>query len=259
MHLEVLQQGQTAPLPTQADTVEARLQALLQVMAALGADLQAFIGGQGVIKPQAAVWRARKKKEPCCKFCGNIGHIIKACREAEQYICIGKCKQNNVGKIVLPSGADIPPAINCKTLQERSDKYHKQQSTLPAGMIRLRPGNLASWRSSRQQELRQVAPVQPSPTPLTPREVLAQPGQQADQQSTVLLTARQVASQVRPQHFPVASMAAAHTPAPGPTISDNQESYQAPQADLEEEFSVLCTILPSNDPDKSSTQRHREA
>jgi len=54
-------------------------------------------------------------------------------------------------------------------------------------------------------------------------------------------------------------MAAAHTPAPDPTISDNQEPYQAPQADLEEEFSALCTILPSDDPNESSTQRRREA
>ncbi len=132
-------------------------------------------------------------------------------------------------------------------------------------MIRLHQDDVASWQNLGPQESRQVTPVRPSPTPLTPREVLAQPGQQTEQQSTVLLTARQAASQVQPRHLPAASIAAAHTLLPNPTISDTQEAYQVPQADTKadptvsdtaEEFSALCTIFPISN--MSSSQMHSE-
>ncbi len=157
--LEALQQAQTAPTLTQADTADARLQALFQAVAALGADLQSFIEGQEVIKQQAVVQRTRQKKGPCCKFCGDIGHIIKACQEVDKYVCIGKCKQDIAGRIVLPSGADIPYAANCKTLQQRCDKYHQQKPSLQAGMIRLRQNDVASWWNLGLQESRQATPV----------------------------------------------------------------------------------------------------
>ncbi len=124
MHLEPLQQAQTAPTLTQADTAETRLQALFQAVTALGADLQLFIEGQEVIKQQAVVQRTRQKKEPRCKFCGNISHIIKACQEADKYVRIGKCKQDIAGRIVLPSRANIPYAANCKTLRQCCDEYY---------------------------------------------------------------------------------------------------------------------------------------
>ncbi len=116
--------------PTQADTADARLQVLFQAVTALGADLQSFIEGQEVIKPQAAVQRTRQKKGPCCKFCGNIGHIIKACQEVDKYVCIGKCKQDIAGRIVLPSRADIPYVADCKTLRQCCDEYHQQKPSL---------------------------------------------------------------------------------------------------------------------------------
>src|SRR6266403_568820 len=133
-------------------------------------------------------------------------------------------------------------------------------------MIRLHQDDVASWQNLGPQESRQVTPVRPSPTPPTPREVSAQPGQQTEQWSAVLLTARQAASQVQPQHLPVASVAAAHTLSPDPTISNTQEAYQVPQAntkadptvsDTAEEFSVLCTIFPLSN--MSSSQMHSEA
>ncbi len=66
-----------------------------------------------------ALGARRRKKAPRCKFCGNTGHLIKDCEEAKEYILIGKCKRNTFGRIVLPSGTDIPQEIDCKTLQER--------------------------------------------------------------------------------------------------------------------------------------------
>ncbi len=241
-----MQQAQTDLTPTQADTADARLQVLFQAVTALGADLQSFIEGQEVIKPQAAVQRTRQKKGPCCKFCGNIGHIIKVCQEAEKYVCIGKCKWDVSGRVVLPSGANIPYATNCKTLRQHCDEYHQQKPSLQAGMIRLHQDDVASWQNLGPQESRQVTPVRPSPTPLTPREVSVRPGQQTEQWSAVLLTARQAASQVQPQHLPAASVAAAQTLSADPTVSDTAE-----------EFSVLCTIFPISD--MSSSQMHSEA
>src|SRR6266436_2810456 len=108
-------------------------------------------------------------------------------------------------------------------------------------MIRLHQDDVASWQNLGLQESRQVTPVRPSLTPPTPREVSARPGQQTEQRSAVLLTARQAASQVQPCHLPAASVAAAHTPSPDATISDTQEAYQVPQANTKAVSAVSDT------------------
>ena len=92
-------------------------------------------------------------------------------------------------------------------------------------MIRLHQDDVASWQNLGPQESRQVTPVRPSPTPLTPREVLAQPGQQTEQRSAVLLTARQVASEAQLQHMPVAFAVAVRTLSPDLTISNPNATF----------------------------------
>ena len=121
-------QAQRALSPAPADTAAAKCKALWQTIAALKASLKTFITGQETVRADVAAVLlpgARQKKAPCCKFCSRAGHVIKACEEAEEYIHLGKCKRNPSGTIVLPSGAEIPCAVNCKTLQERTNKYHQ--------------------------------------------------------------------------------------------------------------------------------------
>src|SRR6266702_412821 len=62
-------------------------------------------------------------------------HLEEECEEADKYILAGKCKCNMFGKIVLPSGAEVPRRIKGRSLQERFEEYHRQypgQQAAPA-------------------------------------------------------------------------------------------------------------------------------
>ena len=74
---------------------------------------------------------ARKKRPLRCKFCGNVGHIVKACKDAEEYVLSGRCMRDASGNILLPSGAKIPRETPGKTLRDRCDVYHQQSSRIP--------------------------------------------------------------------------------------------------------------------------------
>ncbi|KAF8488566.1 hypothetical protein F5888DRAFT_1809614 [Russula emetica] len=126
--IEALQQAQTAILPAPVKAAAAKIDTLLQAIEALKASLQAIISGQRTAEAHAIVQRARQKKAPHCKFCGKAGHIIKECEEVDEYLL--KCKRNTSGRIVLSSGAEVPHGINCRTLRECCDAYHRQNPTI---------------------------------------------------------------------------------------------------------------------------------
>jgi hypothetical protein len=52
-----------------------------------------------------------------CNFCGK-GHYIRDCDLVNDYAHAGKCKHNNEGKVILPTGAFIPCDIPATLLQE---------------------------------------------------------------------------------------------------------------------------------------------
>ncbi len=161
-------QEQRALSPALADTVAAKCEALWQTIVTLKASLQMFITGQETVKTEVTVLLpgARQKKAPCCKFCGRAGHVIKACEEAEKYIHLGKCKCNPLGTIVLPSGAEIPHAVDCKTLQECANKYHQWKCSSQAAAAKQTQENKVAkqWSSV----LPRAVQAAPSATPLTP-------------------------------------------------------------------------------------------
>ena len=101
-----------------------RSEALIQAITELKLSLRATSANPKAVRAQETVPGARVKKEPCCKFCGRAGHLIEACKEVDKYVLAGKCKRNTSGRIVLPSGVDIPPRANCKTLQDRCDRQN---------------------------------------------------------------------------------------------------------------------------------------
>jgi hypothetical protein len=60
-----------------------------------------------------------------CNFCSK-GHYIHDCDLVNNYAHAGKCKCNNEGKVVLPTGAFIPRDIPGTLLQERFDEWHRR-------------------------------------------------------------------------------------------------------------------------------------
>ncbi len=69
-----------------------------------------------------------------CKFCRSATHLEEECEEAEKYILTGKCKRDVFGRLVLPSGAEVPQRIKGRSLRERFEEYHRQY-----------PGQQAAW------------------------------------------------------------------------------------------------------------------
>lgn len=60
-----------------------------------------------------------------CNFCGG-GHYIRECHVVDEYIKAGKCRCNQEGKVVLPSGIYMSQEIPGTLLAERVDEWHKQ-------------------------------------------------------------------------------------------------------------------------------------
>ncbi|KAF9033596.1 hypothetical protein BJ165DRAFT_1377558, partial [Panaeolus papilionaceus] len=68
----------------------------------------------------------QKRSKPInCHFCGK-GHFIRDCPLVSEYIEMGKCQRNEEGKIILPSGAEIPRGIAGTLIKDRLDEYHRQ-------------------------------------------------------------------------------------------------------------------------------------
>jgi hypothetical protein len=62
-----------------------------------------------------------------CNFCGSTDHFIRDCDVMVEYTKAGKCKHSSAsGKVVLPSGAEVPRGIPGTWLRDRVDKWHCQ-------------------------------------------------------------------------------------------------------------------------------------
>jgi hypothetical protein len=73
------------------------------------------------------------------------------------------------GRIVLPSGADAPPPKpNCRTLWERFEDHHQQNTGLQAVISRPQQEDAANQRSPRPPEAKHTAPVAARATPDSP-------------------------------------------------------------------------------------------
>jgi hypothetical protein len=61
-----------------------------------------------------------------CHFCGDEGHFIPNCDKVTEFATAGKCKRNQEGKVVLPSGSFVPRDIPGKWLMDRVNEYHRR-------------------------------------------------------------------------------------------------------------------------------------
>ncbi len=117
-----------SPQPLQTDPTDATLDRLLEVIVSIKA-LEAnrvIPFSEKSAKLQTQQSDAVQSQAPCCKFCGSPEHLVEVCEEVNQYILTGMCKRSVFGKVVLPSGAELPRRIKGKGLRERFEEYHRQ-------------------------------------------------------------------------------------------------------------------------------------
>ncbi len=89
--------------------------------------LEAILADQKAqAETKAPTHKFTQSKATCCKFCNSKEHPVEKCKEADKYMLTGKCKQNVFGKLVLPSGAEVPHRIKGKTLRECFEEYHRR-------------------------------------------------------------------------------------------------------------------------------------
>ncbi len=97
-----------SPQPVQTDPITATLDALAEAIATLKTGLEAILSAQQSAESCAPESDATQSRAERCKFCGSATHLEEECEEADKYILAGKCKRNVFGKIILPSGAEVP-------------------------------------------------------------------------------------------------------------------------------------------------------
>ena len=68
-----------------------------------------------------------------CMFCGGLGHYVRDCPVAAQYIQHGKIVWNNENKLVLPDGRFVPRNLPGNTMRERVDYYLSPQGQRELG------------------------------------------------------------------------------------------------------------------------------
>ena len=206
-------QTTTSPAPTNAAT--SKIDTLSHAVEALKASLQAILAGQETVEDRETAPRTWQKKTALCKFCGKPGHLIKECKKADEYTRTGKCKRDASGRIVLPSGAEVPRSVNCKTLHEHFEEWHRRNPTQKAARL---AREVASTRTARP-----------------PPRVASQPywrpaAQRADQQSAL-------------QHTRTYAMEQATLQSPGPRIINSGQPPTRVRTAVPE---AACTATPGS-------------
>jgi hypothetical protein len=161
-----LRQARATPSSAQVDMATAKCAALLQAIVDLKASLKAIIADQSAARAHQTAPEARNKKARRCKFCGGVGHIIKACNEADEYVLARKCTRDPSGRILLPCGAEVPQETNGKTIRERCDELHRQNPSIQVAAARSHKDDTADQASSVPQEARHAAPLEVRETSL---------------------------------------------------------------------------------------------
>ncbi|KIN98231.1 hypothetical protein M404DRAFT_1005575 [Pisolithus tinctorius Marx 270] len=81
--------------------------------------------------PQASDSRTPRRSYSFCFFCGLSGHIRAGCHSYKSYLASGKCLLIN-GRVVLPTGLEIPREVAGRTLRDRLDNWSLLTSQLEA-------------------------------------------------------------------------------------------------------------------------------
>ncbi|KAJ3474885.1 hypothetical protein NLI96_g12203 [Meripilus lineatus] len=81
--------------------------------------------------PIASTLSVRVPKSPQCFYCAEAGHTIQACPTVKEDLALGRCSRTQLGRVVLPSGAEIPRGLSGESLRER---LFKSQQSFPSSL-----------------------------------------------------------------------------------------------------------------------------
>ena len=121
----------TNPVTSPAsDSTNVKLEALATAITGLSEMFKTVLQNQHVgSKPKssgAASTGTNASGSSVCNFCGVPGHFIRECEVVEEFIRFGKCKRSPEGRVILPSGAQVPRSIQGAWLRDRVEEWHRQ-------------------------------------------------------------------------------------------------------------------------------------
>ena len=96
--------------------------------------------------PQIHSSTSHSHDEKLCHMCKKPGHFIDNCPVVDEFITAGKCKRNQEGKVVLPSGSFVPREITGSKLMDRINEYHRRNPNQLAAVALIH--TIASGNSS---------------------------------------------------------------------------------------------------------------
>ena len=107
-----------------------KIEALTQAVTSLGEMVKTVVQAQTVGARQRSTGAAAAGVSASggsnCNFCGGSGHFIRECKTVAEYIKAGKCKKSTAnGKVVLPSGAEVPRGVPGSWLRNHVDEWHR--------------------------------------------------------------------------------------------------------------------------------------
>ena len=121
----------TNPVASPAlDSTNVKLEALATAITGLSKMFKTVLQNQHVgSKPKssgAASMGTNASGTSVCNFCGVPGHFIWECKVVEEFIRFGKCKCSPEGRVILPSGVQVPCSIQGAWLRDRVEEWHRQ-------------------------------------------------------------------------------------------------------------------------------------
>ena len=121
------------------DSTNMKLEALATVITGLSEMFKTVLQNQHVgSKPKsfgAASMGTNTSGTSVCNFCGVPRHFIRECEVVEEFIRFGKCKHSPEGRVILPSGAQVPCSIQGAWLCDRVEEWHHQNPGQMAAQI----------------------------------------------------------------------------------------------------------------------------
>ena len=107
-----------------------KIEALTQAVTSLGEMVKTVIQVQTVGARQqstgAAAVGVSASRGSNCNFCRGSGHFIRECKAVVEYIKASKCKKSTAnGKVVLPSGVEVPCGVLGSWLRDHVDEWHR--------------------------------------------------------------------------------------------------------------------------------------
>ena len=120
-----------SPSPQVADATQVKLESLTTAISSLSETVKSLLQTQqaGPSRPRptgVASAGTNASGNSVCNFCGVPGHFIRECEIVEEFTRFGKCKRSPEGKVVLPTGAQVPRSVPGAWMRDRVEEWHRQ-------------------------------------------------------------------------------------------------------------------------------------